>query len=161
MSGAEAEVRVGEDVVQLQVDVRSGQIGGAAAYKLFEVTAAGDVEVARLGSDHPSAYLPVPRPGSYFAEVTDARGRKHRTQTLPVESAFFDLAVQRGRETREFKAKQDAQKKQAAQETAARAAAAAQAAQAARTHQNELLVGGIVAVLVVAGLIVLYLLVFR
>ena len=164
MAGAEANVHVGEDVVQLHVEVRGGQIGGAAAYTLFEETKNGTVEISRLGSASPWAYLAVPQPGAYFAEVTDARGKKHRTQTLPVEPAFFDLAAQHGREARASREKHEARRKaerEAAARTAAVATKAAQEAREMQAHRNELLVGGVVAVVVVACLIALYHFVIR
>ena len=164
MSGAEAKVHVGEDVVQLAVEVRTGEIGGAASYTLYEATKTGAVEVSRLGSDSPWVYLAVPGPGAYFAEITDARGKKYRTQTLPVEPAFFDLAGQRGREARASREKHEAKKKAEREATGRAAAAAAKAAAEARgteAHRNELLIGGTVAVLVVAAIIVLYHFVFR
>jgi hypothetical protein len=162
--GAEATIIAYPDRVVIQAHVLSGDVGGAASYTLLEVTPGGNVEVSRKGSDSAWADLDVPRTGTYFSEVTDAAGKGSRTQTVPVDQGFFDLAAKRGREERESKAQADAKRKQANADANVRAMAAsntAEAARAAQARRDGLFVGGILGALVVAGLVVLYLFLSR
>ncbi|MCL4808157.1 MAG: hypothetical protein KJ062_10260 [Thermoanaerobaculia bacterium] len=114
--GAEATIASYPNRVVVSVRILSGDVGGAASLKLFEVTPGGNIEVSRKGSDHGHEDLDVPRLGSYFAEITDARGKKYRTQTVSVEQGFFDLAEQRGVEERASLADR-ARRQQTAQRT--------------------------------------------
>ena len=77
------------------------EVGGAASFVLVEVTSTGEVEVSCTGTDLPWCALTIPRPGTYFAEIADARGNRYRTQTVAVDRGFFELAAARGVEERE------------------------------------------------------------
>ena len=121
MLGAKAEVQAFPDRVALEVPAQLPNNEGAASVTLFEVTPTGDVQIAQAGSASLWAHLPIPRPGMYFAEITDARRNKYRTQKVPVEQGFFDLAAQRWKEEREFKAQAEAKQMQANADAAARA----------------------------------------
>jgi|GEM_PF-3068894 hypothetical protein len=148
--GAEATIAAYPNRVVVSVRILSGNVGGAASLKLFEVTPGGNVEVSRKGSEHGQEDLEVPRPGSYYAEISDARGKKYRTQTVPVEQGFFDLAAKRAEEVEHHRAL--TLKRQAeAQRAKAQAAAAAQAAQASKAERNDVVAGfSILGIIVVA-----------
>lgn len=156
--GAEATIAAYPNRVVVSVRILSGDVGGAASLKLFEVTPGGNIEVFRMGSEHGHEDLDVPRPGSYFAEITDARGKKYRTQTVPVEQGFFDLAAKRGEEEREWKAKKDAKQKTDREAAARLATGAAQTAQASKGDWSDAIAGfSILGIIVLAiGLVFLF-----